>query len=177
MLSLLPTRYFETEDWNGIPGQWWFGGGTDITPSYVVPEDMQHFHGTLRRVCDAHDPAFYPRFKKWCDDYFCIRHRGETRGLGGIFFDDLNDRPKDQLLDFARDALAAVAEAYVPIIVKHKDDAFTDKQREWQQIRRGRCVAERGGQEVWTAVCWVWAGEDILGEFISTLCIVNILIT
>ena len=130
---------------------------------------MRHFHGTLRRVCDAHDPAFYPRFKKWCDDYFCIRHRGETRGLGGIFFDDLNDRPKDQLLDFARDALAAVTEAYVPIIVKHKDDAFTDKQREWQQIRRGRCVAERGGQEVWAAVCWLWVCEDILGEFISTL--------
>lgn len=136
-------RYFETEDWNGIPGQWWFGGGTDITPNYVVAEDMQHFHGTLKSMCDAHDPTFYPRFKKWCDEYFYIKHRGETRGLGGIFFDDLNDRPKDQLLAFSKDALAAVSEAYVPIIQKHKDDAFDAKQREWQQVRRGRCVRQR----------------------------------
>jgi coproporphyrinogen III oxidase len=88
----VPRRFFQTEDWNGIPGQWWFGGGTDITPCYVVEEDMKHFHGTYKAVCDRHDPAFYPKFKKWCDEYFLIGHRKETRGLGGIFFDDLNDR-------------------------------------------------------------------------------------
>jgi coproporphyrinogen III oxidase len=91
-LAKNPCRFFQTEDWNGIPGQWWFGGGTDITPCYVVEEDMKHFHGTYKAVCDKHDPAFYPKFKKWCDEYFMISHRKETRGLGGIFFDDLNDR-------------------------------------------------------------------------------------
>uniref|UniRef100_A0A1D1ZYS9 coproporphyrinogen oxidase n=1 Tax=Auxenochlorella protothecoides TaxID=3075 RepID=A0A1D1ZYS9_AUXPR len=133
-------RYFETEEWNGIPAQWWFGGGTDITPNYVVPEDMAHFHGTLKGVCDRHDPEYYPRFKKWCDEYFLIKHRGETRGLGGIFFDDLNDRPAEDILAFSTDAMNAVVEAYVPIVTAHKDDAFDPKQREWQQVRRGRYV-------------------------------------
>ena len=68
-------RYFETEEWNGLPGQWWFGGGTDITPSYLYEEDMKHFHGTYKKVCDRHDPAYHAKFKKWCDDYFLIPHR------------------------------------------------------------------------------------------------------
>ncbi len=88
----MPCSYFETDEWNGIPGQWWFGGGTDITPAYLDVEDMKHFHGTYKAVCDRHDPAYYKRFKEWCDEYFLIKHRGERRGLGGIFFDDLNDR-------------------------------------------------------------------------------------
>lgn len=91
-LCLPACRFFQTEDWNGIPGQWWFGGGTDITPIYVVPEDLKHFHGVYKAVCDRHDPEYFPKFKKWCDEYFTITHRKETRGLGGIFFDDLNDR-------------------------------------------------------------------------------------
>jgi coproporphyrinogen III oxidase len=133
-------RYFETEEWNGIPGQWWFGGGTDITPSYVYKEDMEHFHGSYKQVCDKHDPAFYPKFKAWCDDYFLIGHRGERRGLGGIFFDDLNDRPADELLRFADDAVNTVCDAYCPLVVKRKDQPFTEKEREWQQLRRGRYV-------------------------------------
>jgi coproporphyrinogen III oxidase len=133
-------RYFETEPWAGLPGQWWFGGGTDITPAYVYEEDMKHFHGSYKSVCDRHDPAFYPKFKSWCDDYFLIQHRGERRGLGGIFFDDLNDRPQDDLLAFATDAVGTVADSYVPLVVKRKDTPFTEKEREWQQLRRGRYV-------------------------------------
>lgn len=80
-------RYFETEG-----GVWWFGGGTDLTPSYVDVDDISHFHQTYKDICDKHDPDFYGKFKKWADEYFMIAHRGETRGVGGIFFDDLNDR-------------------------------------------------------------------------------------
>ena len=133
-------RYFETEDWNGIPGQWWFGGGTDITPSYVNNEDMKHFHGTYKQVCDRHDPAFYEKMKKSCDEYFKILHRKETRGLGGIFYDDLNDREPEKILAFATDAANHVVESYCPIVRKHKDDPYTPEQKQWQQLRRGRYV-------------------------------------
>lgn len=128
-------RYFETDG-----GTWWFGGGTDITPSYLDVDDMKHFHGTYKQACDKHDPEFYPKFKKWADEYFKIPHRGETRGLGGIFFDDLNDRDPEKLLAFASEGLSSVVPAYVPIVAKHKDDKFTDKQKEWQLMRRGRYV-------------------------------------
>lgn len=126
-------RYFETEG-----GAWWFGGGMDITPSYLNTEDMTHFHGTLKRVCDKHDAAYYPKFKKWADEYFLIKHRGETRGLGGIFFDDQNDKSPDQHFAFSEELLQTVTEAYLPIIEKHKDDAYTEEEKKWQQIRRGR---------------------------------------
>jgi len=128
-------RYFETDG-----GVWWFGGGTDITPAYLNEEDMKHFHGTYKEACDKHDTEFYPKFKKWADDYFKISHRGETRGLGGIFFDDLNDRDPEDLLKFAREGLYSVIPAYGPIITKHKDDPFTQKNKEWQLMRRGRYV-------------------------------------
>lgn len=134
-------RYFETDapsDSPGAPRAWWFGGGTDLTPSYLFKDDVTHFHRTYKDVCDAHDPAFYGRFKQWADDYFVNKHRGERRGLGGIFFDDMNDRPAEKLLAFATDAAAAVVPSYLPIVAKRKDEAFTDKQREWQQLRRGR---------------------------------------
>ena len=128
-------RYFETDG-----GIWWFGGGTDITPSYLDVDDMKHFHGTYKDMCDKHDKEFYPKFKKWADDYFKIPHRGETRGLGGIFFDDMNDRDPELLHNFAKDGLAAVTKAYLPIVDKHKSDPFTQKQKEWQLMRRGRYV-------------------------------------
>uniref|UniRef100_A0A7S1H6Y3 coproporphyrinogen oxidase n=1 Tax=Hemiselmis andersenii TaxID=464988 RepID=A0A7S1H6Y3_HEMAN len=132
-------RYFETEG-----GQWWFGGGTDITPVYVDNDDMKHFHGTYKRVCDNHDTDYYPRFKKWADEYYKIQHRGETRGLGGIFFDDLNGLDKgktpDDIFAFCEEAANVVPEAYVPIINKHKGDAFTQEQKDWQLVRRGRYV-------------------------------------
>lgn len=128
-------RYFETDG-----GVWWFGGGTDITPAYLNVDDMKHFHGELKTTCDRHDAEFYPKFKKWADDYFKIPHRGETRGLGGIFFDDMNDREPEQLRQFAEDCLKTVVPAYAPIIAKHKDDSFTEQQKEWQLMRRGRYV-------------------------------------
>mmetsp|Transcript_6420 Transcript_6420/g.16309 ORF Transcript_6420/g.16309 Transcript_6420/m.16309 type:complete len:405 (-) Transcript_6420:1285-2499(-) len=133
-------RYFETDPWNGLPAQWWFGGGTDITPSYVFEEDMHHFHKTYKDVCDKHDKAFYPKFKKWCDEYFLIKHRKETRGLGGIFFDDLNDRDPDTIYAFSKDCLGKVVDSYVPLVAKHKDDPFTQENKDWQQLRRGRYV-------------------------------------
>lgn len=177
-------RYFETEDWNGVPGQWWFGaflmfffspnlffvfsrfisceekkthlfldsfpettlsfsttkgGGTDITPAYVDEEDMRHFHGIYKNVCDKHDPSYYAKFKKWADEYFWCKHREQTRGLGGIFFDDLNDRPKEEIVKFSAECLASVVPSYVPIVHKHKDDEFTTKQKEWQAMRRVSC--------------------------------------
>jgi coproporphyrinogen III oxidase len=128
-------RYFETEG-----GTWWFGGGTDITPSYIDEEDMKHFHGTYKEVCDRHDPEYYPKFKKWADDYFLIKHRGERRGLGGIFFDDLNDRDPDEIFEFCKDCANNVVAAYGPIIEKHKNDPYTEEEKRWQQLRRGRYV-------------------------------------
>lgn len=128
-------RYFETDR-----GLWWFGGGTDLTPSYLFEEDAAHFHGTLKAAADGHDPEYYPKFKKWCDEYFYIPHRGERRGIGGIFFDDLNDRPADEIFAFSSAMTEAVVPAYMPLVAKRKDASFTEAQREWQQMRRGRYV-------------------------------------
>lgn len=128
-------RYFETDR-----GLWWFGGGTDLTPSFVYEDDAKHFHGTLKETCDRHDKEYYPKFKKWCDDYFLIKHRGERRGLGGIFFDDLNDRDQDEIFAFSTDCANTVVDAYLPIVERRKDEPFTPKQREWQQLRRARYV-------------------------------------
>jgi len=128
-------RYFETEG-----GVWWFGGGSDITPSYLFEEDIKHFHGTYKAVCDKHDPEYYAKFKKWADEYFLIKHRGETRGLGGIFFDDQNDRDCEKIFAFSKECLDSLVPAYLPLVAKHKDDEFTQKQKEWQQMRRGRYV-------------------------------------
>uniref|UniRef100_A0ACD6AGE8 Uncharacterized protein n=1 Tax=Avena sativa TaxID=4498 RepID=A0ACD6AGE8_AVESA len=136
-------RYFETEapqDAPGAPRQWWFGGGTDLTPSYINDEDIKHFHAVQKQACDKFDPAFYPTFKKWCDDYFHIKHRGERRGVGGIFFDDLSDRDQELLLDFVTECAESVIPAHLPIIERRKDTPFTEDHRAWQQLRRGRYV-------------------------------------
>eukprot|EP00245_Coleochaete_scutata_P009867 TRINITY_DN334_c0_g1_i1.p1 TRINITY_DN334_c0_g1~~TRINITY_DN334_c0_g1_i1.p1 ORF type:complete len:416 (+),score=91.00 TRINITY_DN334_c0_g1_i1:168-1250(+) len=136
-------RYFEAEapkDFEGAPRAWWFGGGTDLTPSYIYEDDVRHFHQTQKDACDKHDPEFFPRFKKWCDDYFLIKHRGERRGVGGIFFDDMNDRDPEKLLAFATECANAVVPAYIPIIKKRKDMPYTEEQKQWQQLRRGRYV-------------------------------------
>ncbi|XP_020103688.1 oxygen-dependent coproporphyrinogen-III oxidase, chloroplastic [Ananas comosus] len=136
-------RYFETDapaDAPGAPRQWWFGGGTDLTPAYVIEEDVKHFHSVQKQTCDKFDPSFYPRFKKWCDDYFYIKHRGERRGLGGIFFDDVNDYDQEMLLGFATECAKSVIPAYLPIIQRRKDTPFTEQHKAWQQLRRGRYV-------------------------------------
>lgn len=135
-------RYFETTNEDGTPNTWWFGGGTDLTPSYLFDEDAVHFHKTIKDACDTHDKAYYPRFKKWCDDYFNNKHRGERRGVGGIFFDDLDESEKDQENTFAfiQGCLKAFLPSYLPIINKRKDMPFTEHEKQWQQIRRGRYV-------------------------------------
>lgn len=137
-------RYFELRDAKASQGDApvasWFGGGCDLTPSYLFEEDAVHFHKTIKAACDAHDPSFYPSFKKWCDNYFNNTHRGERRGIGGIFFDDLEDRPAEELFSFVKDCAGAIVQQYVPIVQKRKDMPFTQQQKEWQQLRRGRYV-------------------------------------
>ncbi|KAJ5888845.1 oxygen-dependent coproporphyrinogen-III oxidase [Penicillium taxi] len=147
-------RYFETSDpKDPISGDknWWFGGGCDLTPSYLFPEDAQHFHKTIKEACDRHDATYYPKFKDWCDKYFYITHRGEARGVGGIFFDDLDasflkssssssSNPQETLFSFVSDCLTSFLPSYVPIIQARKDMPFTQAQKDWQQLRRGRYV-------------------------------------
>lgn len=135
-------RYFETADEKGNTNAWWYGGGCDLTPCYLFNEDAIHFHKTIKAACDKHDRAYYPRFKKWCDEYFNNKHRGETRGVGGIFFDDLDDAEKDQeqLFAFVQDCLSAFLPSYIPIINRRKGMPFTEAQKQWQQLRRGRYV-------------------------------------
>ncbi|KAJ2753478.1 Coproporphyrinogen-III oxidase [Coemansia pectinata] len=115
----------------------WFGGGADLTPAYLFSEDAEHFHQTLKDACDAHDSSYYPRFKTWCDKYFTNIHRGETRGIGGIFFDDLDDKEPEQLFRFAYDAGNAFIRAYVPLVARRMAMPYTQRERDWQLIRRG----------------------------------------
>ncbi|KAJ1663042.1 Coproporphyrinogen-III oxidase [Coemansia sp. RSA 1646] len=115
----------------------WFGGGADLTPAYLYDDDVRHFHGTLKRACDVHDPAYYPRFKEWCDRYFTNKHRNETRGVGGIFFDDLEDKAPEALFRFVYDAGNAFIKAYVPLVARRMRTPYTQEQRNWQLIRRG----------------------------------------
>ncbi len=132
-------RCFERGD-ASVDGSWWYGGGADLTPSYLYEEDATHFHKQMKAACDSTDVSFYDKYKKWCDDYFYIVHRDERRGVGGIFFDDLHDRPRDRLLSFVKDVIHGVIPAYVPLIAKRKDSPFTENEKEWQQLRRGRYV-------------------------------------
>jgi len=117
----------------------WFGGGTDLTPHYLFEDDVRHFHNVLKTTCDRHDSSYYPRFKKACDEYFYLRHRGETRGVGGLFFENMGG---DLLKEFAfvEDCGPAILEAYLPIAERRHDEPFTEAQKRWQEIRRGRYV-------------------------------------
>ncbi len=126
------TRMFWT------PGAWWFGGGTDLNPMIEDPEDTRFFHGVLEAACDRHDPAYYPRFKAWADDYFLIRHRGEPRGVGGIFYDDLCSGDWQADFAFTQDVGRAFLDAFLPVTERHRDEPWTDAQREIQLIKRGR---------------------------------------
>ncbi len=130
-------RYFEQST-----GQAWFGGGMDLTPYYLVEDDAAHFHRTIKTTCDKHDPAYYPRFKKWCDDYFFIKHRGERRGIGGIFFDRLtgNDSELEKTFAFVQDIARTFLPSYLPIAELHCNESFTETEQRWQQIRHGRYV-------------------------------------
>ncbi len=131
-------RYFEMDN-----GTWWFGGGIDLTPHYIVQEDAVFFHQTLKNVCDKHHIDYYPTFKTWADDYFYIKHRQETRGIGGIFFDRLSgqdDFTKESRFAFVRDVGEAFAPIYLHFIEKNKDLPFTEREKQWQLLRRGRYV-------------------------------------
>ena len=117
----------------------WFGGGADLTPYYLWEEDAVHFHRTWKEACDRHDPDYYPRFKKWCDEYFRIEHRDEARGIGGIFCDYLKDDP-EKVFAFVEDAGRNFIEAYAPIVERRVQEKWWDREREWQLLRRGRYV-------------------------------------
>jgi coproporphyrinogen III oxidase len=121
----------------------WFGGGIDLTPVYVVHEDIQYFHQQLKKTCDKFEPSYYSEFKKWADNYFFIPHRSETRGTGGIFFDRLmpsSHHPLEQRFDFVK----AIGETFLPtyseIITRNKSKSYSDKEKQWQLLRRGRYV-------------------------------------
>jgi coproporphyrinogen III oxidase len=117
----------------------WFGGGMDLTPYYPYLEDAVAFHRTIKSVCDRHDSSFYPKFKKWCDEYFYLKHRGETRGVGGVFFDYLEGN-LEKLFPFVSDLSNAFLDAYIPIVERRKPETYTESQREYQLYRRGRYV-------------------------------------
>ncbi len=119
--------------------QAWFGGGSDLTPYYLFEDDAAHFHRTFKAPCDRHDPAYYPRFKEACDRYFHLPHRGETRGVGGIFFEHIGGEPEREL-EFLKDCAASFLPAWVPIAERRRGLPFSEAQREWQEIRRGRYV-------------------------------------
>jgi coproporphyrinogen III oxidase len=125
------TRMFWT------PGASWFGGGSDLNPCIEYPEDTAHFHGEMKRACDAHDPAYYDRFKAWADEYFFVPHRGRARGVGGIFYDDLNTGNWETDFAFTKAVGAAFLPAFRPLIERRLATAWTDADRETQLIHRG----------------------------------------
>lgn len=141
----LNVRYFELTDADGVVRDAWFGGGTDLTPTFPHPEDAVHFHRTLKAVADRHHATFYPRFKAWCDHYFVNRHRDEERrGVGGMFFDNLRAGESgltlEQLFGFVQDIGGVLPEAYGPIVERRRDEPYGERERRFQLARRGRYV-------------------------------------
>ncbi|MFN3385776.1 MAG: oxygen-dependent coproporphyrinogen oxidase [Candidatus Thermochlorobacter sp.] len=132
-------RYFEQYDADGNVKRAWFGGGADLTPYYPFLEDIQHFHRVHKEACDKHNPEFYPKFKAWCDEYFFIAHRNETRGVGGIFFDYLSDN-LEATFDFVKSCGDAFTEAYAPIVERRRHEPFGEQEKRFQRLRRGRYV-------------------------------------
>ena len=130
-------RYLELGD------KAWFGGGSDLTPYYLFEEDAVHFHTILKKTCDSYNPNYYPKFKKGCDEYFYLPHRKETRGIGGIFYDYLGRDEKvdlDETLAFSKDLGFGFTEQYLPIVERRKGLTFTEKEKNFQLMRRGRYV-------------------------------------
>ena len=119
---------------------WWFGGGYDLTPYYGFEEDAVHWHQTAKNACDPFGVYVYPKLKTWCDDYFYLKHRNETRGAGGLFFDDLNEGGFEHCFNFLQSIGDSFTQAYVPIIERRKDTAFSERERDFQLYRRGRYV-------------------------------------
>ena len=119
---------------------WWFGGGFDLTPYYPIHEDVLHWHRTARDACSEFGDEVYGKYKKWCDEYFFLKHRNETRGVGGLFFDDLNDWKFERCFDFTRAVGDNFLPAYLPIVNARKNHPYGKRQREFQLYRRGRYV-------------------------------------
>jgi coproporphyrinogen III oxidase len=132
-------RFFIAEK-EGEEPVWWFGGGYDLTPYYGNKDDCQHWHQTALNACQPFGDDIYPRYKKWCDDYFYLKHRDEPRGVGGLFFDDLNELGFEKSFAFMQAVGDSYVDAYRPIMAKRKDIPFTEKEREFQLYRRGRYV-------------------------------------
>ncbi len=132
-------RFFIAEK-DGAEPVWWFGGGFDLTPYYGNREDVIHWHRTARAACEPFGPDTYEKYKRWCDDYFYLKHRGEPRGVGGLFFDDLNSPDFETAFAFMRSVGDHYIPAYRPIVERRKDQPWSDHEREFQLYRRGRYV-------------------------------------
>jgi len=125
---------------DGLPAAWWFGGGFDLTPYYPFEEDVLHWHRTSKAACDPFGPDVYAKYKDWCDRYFYLKHRNETRGAGGLFFDDLNEWGFEQSFAFMQSVGNHYVPAYLPIVEKRKDTPYGERERNFQLYRRGRYV-------------------------------------
>ena len=132
-------RFFVAEE-SGKEPIWWFGGGFDLTPFYGFDEDAVHWHKTAKKACLPFGEKVYSKYKKWCDDYFYLEHRDEQRGIGGLFFDDLNEGGFDSCFEFMKSVGDHFSEAYLPIVIKRKDTPYGKKERNFQLYRRGRYV-------------------------------------
>jgi len=132
-------RFFIAEK-EGEEPVWWFGGGFDLTPFYPFIEDVKHWHQTAKDICQPFGDDIYPAHKKWCDEYFFLKHRNETRGVGGLFFDDLNQWDFDTCFSYMKAVGEGYTKAYVPIIEKRKDTPYSELERQFQLYRRGRYV-------------------------------------
>lgn len=133
-------RYFSAGDPDAGPSAWWFGGGFDLTPYYPFPEDVVHWHTIAKDACDPHGDDLYDRYKKWCDEYFFLKHRNETRGVGGLFFDDVNEAGFEDSFAFLRSVGDSFLPAYSPIVENRNGHRYGERQREFQLYRRGRYV-------------------------------------
>jgi coproporphyrinogen III oxidase len=132
-------RFFIAEK-PGMASAWWFGGGFDLTPFYPFDEDVLHWHRVAAAACEPFGADVYPRYKAWCDRYFFLKHRGETRGIGGLFFDDLNEWGFERCFEFQRSVGNRFLEAYLPIVARRRDLPYTERERDFQLYRRGRYV-------------------------------------
>jgi coproporphyrinogen III oxidase len=135
----LNVRYLVAEK-EGAPPVWWFGGGYDLTPYYPYESDAAHWHGTARAACERVGPTVYPRLKQHCDEYFFLKHRGETRGIGGVFFDDWNEGGFAASFALVRAIGDSFLTAYLPIVERRRDTPYGERERHWQLVRRGRYV-------------------------------------
>ena len=124
----------------GEPTIWWFGGGFDLTPYYAFHDDVIQWHQTAKAACQPFGEQVYEKYKKWCDEYFFLTHRNETRGVGGLFFDDLNEGGFEQCFAFMQSVGNHYIQAYLPIVQRRKDTAYTERERDFQLYRRGRYV-------------------------------------